>query len=297
MSTPIVYYSYAKLNLYLDVLGRRRDGYHNIETIFQSVSLRDTLRFTEARSGISLECSTPELDTGEGNLAYRAAALLQNWTGCARGALIQIEKSIPIAAGLAGGSGDAATTLVALNHLWDLHLPAGHIRRLAFELGSDVPYCTIGGTMAATRRGEEMAALAPLPRTWFVLIHPSIAVSTSRVYNSPDLTYSGEKPFAGRTRSFRAAVRALAQGNPGLAVFNRMEGPVFKDHPSLAAAKQRLLDAGCLAAAMSGSGPTIFGVCRTKSQAAKIAEALRDAPPDCRMSVVSNVPVGVERVQ
>jgi 4-diphosphocytidyl-2-C-methyl-D-erythritol kinase len=292
-----VYYSYAKINLYLDVLERRRDGYHNIETIFQSVDLKDTLEFTEARSGIALECSTPELDTGEGNLAYRAATLLQQWTGCTRGVNIHIEKSIPIAAGLAGGSGDAATTLVALNHLWDIHLPLGHIRKLALELGSDVPYCTLGGTMAATRRGEEFAALAPLPKTWFILIHPTIAVSTSRVYNSPNLAHSEERPFVGRTKSFRKAIGALQRGEFGAAVFNRMESAVFKDHPSLADAKRLLLDSGCVAAAMSGSGPTIFGVCRTKSQATKLSEELVDALPDCRMSVVTNVSTGVERVQ
>lgn len=297
MSTPIVYYSYAKINLYLDVLGRRRDGYHNIETIFQSVSLKDTLQFTEARSGIALECSTADLDTGEGNLAYRAAALLQKSTGCTHGVEIQIEKAIPIAAGLAGGSGDAATTLLALNHLWDIHLPLGYIRKLALELGSDVPYCTVGGTMAATRRGEELTPLAPLPKTWFVLVHPAIAVSTSRVYNSPNLTHSEEQPFAGRTRSFRRAIAALQRGDLRNAVFNRMESAVFQDHPSLAEAKRRLIEAGCSAAAMSGSGPTLFGVCRTKSQATKISESIAGALPDCRSSVVSNVSTGVERVQ
>jgi len=297
VSTPIVYYSYAKINLYLDVINRRRDGFHNIETIFQGVSLHDTLRFTEARSGIALECSTPELDTGEGNLVYRAAALLQHATGCSRGVIIQLEKTIPVAAGLAGGSGDAAATLVALNHLWDIHLPAGHIRKLALDLGSDVPYCALGGTMAATRRGEELVPLPPLPLTWFVLVHPAIAVSTARVYNSGHLTHSSEKPFAGRTPSFRRAITALRHGDYSAAVFNRMEGAVFHDHPRLAEAKRRLLDAGCKAAAMSGSGPTLFGVCDSKSHATTIANTVGRELPDCRMSVVSSIALGVERVQ
>lgn len=151
--------------------------------------------------------------------------------------------------------------------------------------------------MAATRRGEELAELTPLTKTWFVLVHPSIAVSTSRVYNSANLTYSAETPFAGRTRSFREAIRAIHRGNYQKGLFNRMEGPVFLDHPSLAEAKQHLIDTGCAAAAMSGSGPTIFGVCHTKAKAVKIADGLRETLSGCRTSVVTNVPVGIERAQ
>jgi 4-diphosphocytidyl-2-C-methyl-D-erythritol kinase len=291
--TAIAYRSYAKINLYLDVLGKRRDGYHNIETIFQTVSLADELVFEDEPSRVSLICSAPELDTPESNLVYRAAMLLKGRTGYPYGARIQLEKRIPIAAGLAGGSGNAAATLVALNSLWDLRLAQARIHELALELGSDVPYCVIGGTVAATRRGEEMQHLPDLCATWFVLLHPPLAVSASRVYNSPELQYSREQPFAGRTRRFREAVHAVPRGDLAQIVFNRMEGPVFAGHPQLAEAKQRLLDAGCLAAAMSGSGSTLFGVCLTKNDAARVAEMFHDY----KTSVVQNVPTGLERIQ
>ena len=131
---PMVWRSFAKINLYLDVLRKRRDGYHNIETIFQTVNLYDELTFVNDNH-LSMTCSGAGLDTGRSNLVYRAAALLQEETGCMRGARIHLEKRIPIAAGLAGGSGNAAATLSALNKLWDLRLPLGRLTRLARVLG------------------------------------------------------------------------------------------------------------------------------------------------------------------
>jgi 4-diphosphocytidyl-2-C-methyl-D-erythritol kinase len=292
VSIAMTYRSYAKINLYLDVLNKRRDGYNNIETVFQTVSLADELIFEEAPGRIDITCSTSELDTGEGNLVYRAAQLLRERTGCAAGARIHLEKRIPIAAGLAGGSGNAAATLVALNVLWGLRLPPAQIRELALVLGSDVPYCTQGGAVVATHRGEDMTFLPPLPATWFVLVHPALAVSASHVYNHPLLARSPEQPFAGRTPSFRRAIRRIEGGDVPCSLFNRMETPVFHEFPQLAAIKQQLLDLGCQAAAMSGSGPTIFGVCADRRNAQRVADVL----VEFRTSVVTTVPVGVERV-
>lgn len=292
MSTAITYRSYAKINLYLDVLNKRRDGYNNIETVFQSVSLADQLVFEERHDRIDLTCSHPELDTGEGNLVYRAARMLREHTGCRAGVRIHLEKHIPLAAGLAGGSGNAAAALVALNLLWDLRLAPGSLLRLALELGSDVPFCLRGGAVAATRRGEEMTFLPALSETWFVLVHPPIAVSASHTYNHPALERSSERPFAGRTRAFRNALHRFQEGQvPGM-IFNRMERPVFLDHPHLEAMKERLIELGCTAAAMSGSGPTLFGVCENKRAATRIAGAIKDYPA----SVVSSVPEGLERI-
>lgn len=293
MPTAISYRSCAKINLYLDVLGRRSDGFHDIETIFQTVNLSDELNFMEESSGIALLCSSPELDSTESNLVHRAAVLLQERTGCSQGARIELVKRIPIAAGLAGGSGNAAATLVALNSLWDLRLSHADLRALALELGSDVPYCLEGGTVAATGRGEAMTPLNPLPDTWFVLLHPAIAISASRVYNSPHLTYSGETPVDGYTPRFRAAIEALDHAAFPELIFNRMEEAVFVSHVQLAEAKQRLLDAGCIAAAMSGSGSTLFGVCKSKSHALRVADTFGDF----RTSVVRSVPAALEKIQ
>lgn len=269
--------SHAKINLYLDVLRRRRDGYHNIETIFQTVSLCDELSFQDSRTGcVTLACSRPDLETGDGNLVCRAAALLRRETGCDRGAAIHLEKNVPIAAGLAGGSGNAAAALIGLNTLWGLGLSDARLQELALELGSDVPYCLTGGLMAGTLRGEKLAPLhAPHP-WWYVLVHPPLAVSTAQAYNHPLLEKNTSRPFAGRTGSFRRAVMALASGDIGEVVFNRMERPVFAMHPVLAEIKARLLDAGCLAAAMSGSGPTMFGVCAAQADAQRVEQSLGD---------------------
>lgn len=290
MTEGITYRAYAKINLYLDILNRRRDGYHNVETIFQSVSLADVLSFSKRTSGVFLECSTPALDDGSANLAYRAAALLQERTGVSQGVYLYLQKQIPIAAGLAGGSANAAATLAALNYLWELGLSKGQLQRLALELGSDVPYCLVGGTQAATRRGEDLHATPPLPPTWFLLLHPPLAVSTPRIYNSPRLEKNTSKRFAGKTSGFRRAIEALERGDFSEAVFNRMEGPVFADYPQLAEGKRRLLAAGCSAAAMSGSGPTLFGVCRSRDHATHVAEQLNDY----QSSIVYSVSQGVE---
>ncbi len=291
MATTIAYRSYAKINLYLDVLNRRRDGYHNIETIFQTVDLADRITFTERDSGIVLDCSDPQLAHVETNLASRAALLLQNRTGCNRGVSIYIQKNIPVAAGLAGGSGNAAAALRALDDLWELNLPESTLRQLALELGSDVPYCLVGGTMAATGRGEELMPLDPLPRAWFVLVHPEVAISTPRVYNSPRLVRNEGARFAGRTAGFRRAIHALYHGRFQEAVFNRMEEAVFADLPSLAEVKEALLSTGCIAAAMSGSGPTLFGVCKTRRDAQRVADSISDY----RVLVVTPAPAALER--
>lgn len=292
MAFPLVYRSYAKVNLYLEVLQRRSDGYHNIETIFQTVGLFDEMRFVERPTGVSLTCTNPELEIGEMNLACRAAVLLRDRYDVTSGVDIHLMKNIPVAAGLAGGSGNAAASLIALNVLWDLRLSDSEIQRLALELGSDVPYCAVGGTMGATQRGEALFALPPLPPTWFVLVHPRIPVSAARVYNSPLLVRSTETPSDGQTPSFRTAVQHLNGGALDRLVFNRMETPVFANHSGLAEIKQRLLSAGCVAAAMSGSGPTLFGIATSRQHATKLAARFTDV----ETSIVQSVPRGVERM-
>lgn len=289
------YRSYAKINLFLDVLKKRRDGYHNIETIFQSVGLADDLWFMDD-AHISLTCAGHDLDTGASNLVYRAAALLKERTGYSQGARIHLEKRIPVSAGLAGGSGNAAATLIALNKLWDLRLSVSELTPCARDLGADVPYCLRGGTRAAWLRGDCMTPLPEMKGLWFVLIHPSIAVSAGQVYNHPRLEYNREKPFAGRTSAFRKRIRALAADDVAAAVFNRMEAPVFAANSVLVGYKQALLELGCEAAAMSGSGPTLFGVCRSQQQALRVAEGLKQKNVVCPCSVAAATPVGVERL-
>jgi 4-diphosphocytidyl-2-C-methyl-D-erythritol kinase len=167
----------AKINLALDVLFRRPDGYHEVAMVMQSVALADRVTL-EADSAISVAATAAELECGPSNLAYRAAALLRERCGVDCGVRITLEKNIPLAAGLAGGSADAAAVLRGLNRLWGLGLKLAELENIGAALGSDVPFCLRGGTALATGRGEALAPLPPLPSVWVVLAKPPVAVST-----------------------------------------------------------------------------------------------------------------------
>lgn len=277
-ASSVVYRSHAKINLYLDVLNRREDGFTNIETIFQTVGLWDELRFAPAQTGTHFTCNDPALSDPDANLVCRAAALLRKQTGATQGVAIHLEKHIPVAAGLAGGSGNAAAALVALNDLWDLRLGEDALQDLAGQLGSDVPYCLRGGTVAATGRGELMEKLDPIPPQWLVLVHPPLAITAGYAYGHPRLTRNTTEPVAGKTQAFRDALGRLARGDIAAVMFNRMESGIFHDHPALAAIKARLRDLGCTASAMSGSGPTVFGLCANENAARTVANQIQDYP-------------------
>lgn len=286
--------SHAKVNLYLEVLDKREDGFNNIETIFQTVSLADTMFFEKCDNSLSMTCSNPSLETDAGNLMMKAAALLRVETGTSCGALMHLEKRIPIAGGMAGGSSNGAAALVALNRLWELGLTDEKLHTLALNLGSDVPYCIHGGTALATGRGENLVPLPPLPETWFVLVHPPIPISAGSIYTHSLLPRNAERPterIAGLaiTPACKQRLDALSGGSMEEVVFNGMETPAFHAHPELAAIKQQLLDAGCTAAAMSGSGATLFGVCANHEDAARAAAAITTYPT----TVVSTVGHGV----
>ncbi|MBI2425149.1 MAG: 4-(cytidine 5'-diphospho)-2-C-methyl-D-erythritol kinase [Candidatus Hydrogenedentes bacterium] len=293
MSEKFVYRSHAKINLYLDILNERPDGFTNIETILQSISLCDQLTFQRQPSGISLTCDHPSLPVNEENLIYRAARLMREWAQSDFGVRIHAQKRVPIAAGLAGGSSNAAATLLALNSLWELQWPIERLQELAQDLGSDVPFCTIGGTVAATGRGEKLQSLPAIQETWFVLVHPPLAILARSVYHHERLSRNRETMIGGRTASFRGAIASLEENEIRPIVFNRMESAVFFDHPELNTMKLKLVEMGCSAAAMSGSGSTLFGLCESKEQAQTIAKRITGVP----VSVVHSVPAGIEHVE
>jgi 4-diphosphocytidyl-2-C-methyl-D-erythritol kinase len=287
----VEYRAYAKLNFYLAVIDRRPDGYHDIETIFQSVSLNDTVRLTSLNAELTLTCNNTELESDD-NLALCAAQILGERFSPGRGVHIELTKCIPVAAGLAGGSADAAAVLAGLNELWELNLEDAVLYALAGELGSDVPFALKGGTAAGTGRGDALQPLEPLRETWLVLVHPPIEVSAARVYNHLMLTKSHEERIEGMTSTFRNVLETLSRGLLPDVLQNSMESAVFSEFPELAVLKQRLLDAGCAGAAMSGSGPTLYGLCRDEAHAHAISEEF----PDWPTSVVKTVPQGVERI-
>lgn len=288
----MIYRSYGKINLYLDVLDRRADGFTNIETIFQSIDLWDELQVLPGEGEIKFTCSQGDLCPPEENLVYRAAALIRARAGVTEGAHLHLEKRLPVAAGLAGGSGNAAAALVALNALWALGLGHGELAALALELGSDVPYCLTGGTAAATGRGEVLEALPPLAEQWLVLVHPPLKITAGQAYGHPKLTRNLAPPVEGKTPAFQEALAHLAAGDVAKVIFNRMESGVFHDYPELPEIKQRLRDLGCAASAMSGSGPTMFGICDNEGRAREVAAGLAGH----RVSVLRTAPHGVVRV-
>ncbi len=275
----------AKINLTLDILGTRPDGYHEVEMVMQSVGLFDTLRMERTESGIELSSGSEALPSDETNLVWKAARLFMDTVGLRAGVRVAVEKRIPIAAGLAGGSTDAAGTLIGMNRLFGAGLSADALCALGARLGSDVPFCVLGGTMLAMGRGEVLKRLAPMPAAWVVLAKPPISVSTAWAYRQFDALRAAGHPDT------KAALRALSEGSPeGIAATlgNVLEDVTAKAHEEIRAYKKILLQNGAMGAQMSGSGPTVFALARTEAEARHAAAALSGERPE---AAVFTVPV------
>ena len=260
--------AYAKINLALEVLGKRPDGYHEVAMIMQSVSLHDTLILSLQESDITLICDRPELPCDHSNLAYRAAELLRREVGVARGVQIELTKRIPLAAGLAGGSTDAAAVLKGLNRLWGLALSPVELEQLAARLGSDVPFCLWGGTSLATGRGEMLTPLPDFTGHGVVLANPSLQVSTAWVYGN-------YRDAAGNRRRDISSLRHSIEQPDFSAVadtlFNDLETVTVPAYPQVAEIQEQLLQAGAAGVLMSGSGPTVFALTPDYASAAELA--------------------------
>ncbi|MCL6577566.1 4-(cytidine 5'-diphospho)-2-C-methyl-D-erythritol kinase [Kyrpidia sp.] len=261
----------AKINLSLDVLYRRDDGYHEVEMVMQTVDLADRVYLEEAED-LQLSCTHPKLPTDERNLALRAAKLLQQETGCHRGASIHLDKRIPLSAGLAGGSSDAAAVLRGLNRLWGLGLTKDALAELGAKLGSDVPFCVYGGTALAQGRGERITILPSCPPAWVILVHPPIPVSTAAVYGRLRLDEVTEHP---KTAQMVEAIREKDLGGISQRLGNVLETVTFDLYPEVRRLKARMIQFGALGALMSGSGPTVFGLVDRQSKAERIHHAFR----------------------
>ncbi len=262
----------AKINLILEVLGRRSDGYNEIRSILQTVSLGDVLSF-ELAEGIHLRCSEPGLESSD-NLAVRAASLLEEVTRCRKGARIEISKGIPVASGLGGGSSDAATTLKGLNRLWETDLPLQKLLQLASELGSDVAFFLYGGTAMAEGRGETVSPLYPWPRTWVVLLRPPLHVPPRKT----EMLYSSLQPAQFTRGQFvERAVESLSRGH-GVApsgLFNAFERVAFKLFPGLEEYWERFLEAGAAHVHLAGSGPALFTLANEEAEAERLYHELQ----------------------
>ncbi len=261
----------AKINLTLDILGKRDDGYHEVEMIMQSIDLADIVTLKDDKD-IIVETDLAELADDRTNLAYRAAELLRDTYAHGRGAHIRIEKKIPLAAGLAGGSSDAAAVLLGLNELWGLDRTMDELTALGARLGSDVPFCMIGGTMLATGRGEILTSVPPLGTYPLVLVKPPLGVSTAAAYGGYRAENVAVHPTADRM------TRAIASGNIDRvyeAMGNVLETVTIPLRPEIAEIKRALIEAGADKAMMSGSGPTVFAFTKTADDAMRIADTMK----------------------
>ena len=266
----------AKINLTLDILGTREDGYHEVAMIMQEISLHDALSMGKINQGISLtiviEGQQGNLPADESNLCWKAAALVQKEYNLQEGVEIHLTKRIPMAAGLAGGSADAAAVLKGMNHLFRLGMTEARLCELGARLGSDIPFCIMGGTMLATGRGEVLTRLPSFPRLSVVLAKPPVGVSTAWAYKTYDAGYDGPHP------DNEAMLEAIHGGDVHKAaglLCNVLEGVTETEHPVIADYKRLMMEHGAMASMMSGSGPTVFGLVREKQQAWHLADTLK----------------------
>jgi 4-diphosphocytidyl-2-C-methyl-D-erythritol kinase len=265
--------AHAKINLDLRVLGTRPDGFHELRTVFQALSLHDTIECVPRAGPFAIECETAGVPLDRSNLVWRAAECL--WRalrrqGPVRDVLVRLHKRIPLQGGLGGGSTDAAATLVALAYAWRVPLRPTQLVDVGATLGADVPFFLSGGTALGLGRGDEIYPLADLPRHWVVLLIPGFGVATVDAYG----WYDSERDPA------RGPIVREAQYVPGpwpsraAQMINDLEGPIIRHHPEIEQMKTALRRAGALAAAMSGSGSTVFGLFQKRKDAVLAVERL-----------------------
>lgn len=257
--------SFAKINWTLEILGKRPDGYHELRTLLQTLSVGDELTFELIESGIELQSTHPDLPLDETNLIYQAAQSLAEFTDCHKGVRVTINKHLPMAAGLGGGSSNAAVTFLALIKLWNLKVEPQDLFRLGAKLGADVPFFFIGGTCIGVGRGDEIYPTEEITGQHLLLVNAGIAVPTREVYGNlpPELTNPGaitNIPVSLRATYDAMSNRQASSGTFSPVLQNDLEPPVLTRHPLLAEIKQQLLANGARGVLMSGSGSTIFAL-------------------------------------
>ena len=262
--------AYAKINLVLDVVEKRPDGYHNVDMIMQTVGLCDVITAEKIFSGIELS-GTGTLSYDKTNLAYKAAKLFFDVTGIKSGARLHIQKNIPMCAGMAGGSTDAAAVLTALNEIFGNPIGKKMLLGISANLGADVPYCIAGGTARAQGIGEIITPIKALPKKTLVIAKPPVSVSTPKAYASLDFA-TMEHPDT------EAAAKAIEKGDTDTLytlMGNSFEDSVFRMHPEIGDIKSKLISSGAKAALMSGSGSAVFGIFEDDTLAASACDSLR----------------------
>ncbi len=269
----LVLKSHAKVNLYLDVLGRRDDGFHEVETVMHEVSLADTVTLCDEHGGgIVVECDTPGIPLDGTNLAWRAAEAIRAECSVGRGVRIRLEKVIPAGGGLGGGSSNAATVLCGLNAMWGLGLSEERLMRLGAGLGSDVPFFVTGGTAVCSGRGERVRKVESRARLHFVLVAPGIHVSTAEVYRNLKIALTLEKSAS---KLFSGGFCVLADFVSG-GLYNKLEEVAYNLYPEIKKIKETVARVCSGGALLCGSGSTVFGLCATDEQAQTARRELHD---------------------
>ena len=265
--------AYAKINLGLDVVRRLENGYHEVKMVMQTVGIYDVLDFQRAAGGIVITTDSGELPTNEDNLIYKAAKLMMETYHISEGVKIHLEKHIPIAAGMAGGSTDAAATLKGMNRLFDLGCTLKDLMELGVKIGADVPYCVMGGTALAEGIGEKLTPLAPAPDCYVLVAKPDINVSTKYVYEHLDAQEIVKHPDI--DGMVEASAEESLQG-----ILDRMENVLetvtVSAYPVIQTIKDRMKELGAINSLMSGSGPTVFGIFVEKDMARRAYDKLEE---------------------
>lgn len=276
----------GKVNLGLDILGRKENGYHEVRMVMQTVYLYDRVILERTKTpGITLETNLKFLPVNENNIAYRAADLIRKEFGIHEGIKIVLDKHIPVAAGMAGGSTNAAAVLFGMNRMYGLGLSEEELKKRGVGLGADVPYCIMRGTVLAEGIGEKLTPLPPIPKCYVLIAKPPLSASTEIVYEKYDALRQVKHPdIDGILRGLSEADIRQVAANMG----NVLEQVMVKEYPVIGQIKQAMLELGAMGALMSGSGPTVFGLFDSRSAAKMAAQKIKSRNLT-RQTYVTNV--------
>lgn len=267
--------AYAKINLGLDVIGKLPNGYHLVKMIMQSVGIYDEITLDRAQADITVTTDSGELPTDENNLIYKAARLMIDTYHIPEGVKIHLSKNIPIAAGMAGGSSDAAATMKGMNELFQLGISTEELMKISIAIGADVPYCILGGTALAEGIGEKLTALPPAPSCYVLVAKPDINVSTKYVYEHLDACEAFDHPDID-------GIVAAIKNNNLQGIINRLgnvlETVTVQAHPIITEIKDQMNAYGASGSLMSGSGPTVFGIYTNETTARNAYQRIRENP-------------------
>ena len=268
--------AHAKLNLTLDIIGKRDDGYHDLQMVMQAVELHDTVRVVRRDCGIECSIDCAALPSGEGNIAYKAARCFFDATGVDGGVSIAIEKRIPFAAGMAGGSADAAAVLHAMRRLFAPELSDAALSELGAKVGSDVPFCLLGGTALAEGRGERLTSLPPMPRVPIGLCKPDFPLSTPELFS---LVRQGKITRRPDTAAMLDALARKDTDAVASQLCNVFEEILPEKYAEVHTIRAQMLALGAAGALMTGSGPTVFGIFKREDAARRAMETLQEKYP------------------